>query len=260
MQSEAVINEDTTAGARKEPAHPPFDLLQENWSPAVRLLAGVTGGVLATAALRANGRLNSRKAALGLIGTALVVRSVTNIPLERLVGVGGGRRAVSVRTAITIAAPIDDVFNWLVAWERWPYWMSRVREVRSHEDSGAVGERTHWVVDGPAGTTVDWDAETTQFVPPTRIAWRTVEGSPVAHTGTLTLARTDAGATRLDVELTYLPIAGAAGQALASLLRRDPRRQLHDDLARLKTTIETGRPPRDAAIPSRLPGPDAVSP
>jgi uncharacterized membrane protein len=221
---------------------------------AARLLAGVAGGALATATLRADGRLNSRKAALGLIGTALVVRSVTNMPFERLVGVGVGGRAVTVRTAITIAAPIDDVFNWLAAWERWPHWMSHVRKVRSHEGSGAVGERTHWLVDGPGGTTVEWDAETMRFVPPTLIAWRTVEGSPVAHAGMLTLARTDAGATRLAVELTYIPAAGPAGQALAALLRRDPRCQLDDDLARLKTTIETGRPPRDAAIPSRLPG------
>jgi uncharacterized membrane protein len=67
------------------------------------------------------------------------------------------------------------------------------------------------------------------------------------------------GATRLDVELIYTPIAGAAGQALTSILRRDPKQQLDDDLARLKTTIETGHPPQDAAIPVTLPGPDAVS-
>jgi len=146
-----------------------------------------------------------------------------------------------------------------VAGEHWPNWMSHVREVRSHGASDAVGERTHWVVDGPAGTTVEWDAETTRFVPPRLIAWRTVEGSPVNHSGELRLARTAAGATRLDVELTYTPIAGAAGQAIASLLRRDPKHQLEDDLARLKTTIETGRPPRDAAIPVTLPGPAAVS-
>jgi uncharacterized membrane protein len=115
------------------------------------------------------------------------------------------------------------------------------------------------VVDGPVGTTIEWDAETTRFVPPTLIAWRTAEGSPVNHSGALRLTRTDADATRLDVELTYTPIAGAAGQAVASMLRRDPKRQLADDLARLKTTIETGRPPQDAAIPVALPGPGDVA-
>jgi uncharacterized membrane protein len=242
-----------------EPARSRFELLQENWSPAARLLAGVAGGALASASLRRDGRVGPRRALLGLIGTGLVVRSVTNMPFERLIGVGAGKRAVMVRKSITIAAPIFDVFNWLVAWERWPHWMSHVREVRSHGGTGVVGERTHWVVDGPAGTTVEWDAETTRFVPPALIAWRTIEGSSVTHAGTISLSLTDAGATRLDLELTYNPIAGAAGQTVASLLRRDPTSQLDDDLARLKTTIETGRPPRDAAIPVTLPRPETLT-
>jgi uncharacterized membrane protein len=243
-----------------QPATSRFGLLRENWSPATRLLTGVAGGALVTASLRGGERVGPRKAALGLIGTALVVRSVANMPFARMVGIGAGRRPVTVRKAITIAAPIQDVFNWLVAWERWPHWMSHVREVRSQGGPGAVGERTHWVVDGPAGTTVEWDAETTRFVPPALIAWRTVEGSPVAHEGTLTLTPTDAGATRLDVALSFTTVGGAVGQAIASLLRRDPKRQLDDNLARLKTTIETGHPPHDAAIPVTLPGPQAAAP
>jgi uncharacterized membrane protein len=243
-----------------QPARSRFELLQEHWSPAARLLAGATGGALAAATLRADARRDPRKALLGLVGAALVVRSVTNMPFDRLIGVGAGRRPITVWKSITIEAPIYDVFTWLVAWERWPHWMSHVREVTSRGGSGVVGERTHWVVDGPAGATVEWDAETTRFVPPALVAWRTLEGSPVAHAGTITLARTDTGATRLDVELTYNPIAGAAGQALAALLRRDPKRQLEGDLTRLKSTIETGRPPQDAAIPVTLPRREAVAP
>ncbi|HKH90537.1 MAG TPA: SRPBCC family protein [Gemmatimonadaceae bacterium] len=225
-----------------------FELMQENWTPAARLLAGVTGGAVAAMCLRSDQRRNALNAAMGLAGAALAVRSATNLPFDRLIGVGAGPRVVTVQKSINIAAPIDDVFTWLVAWERWPRWMSHVREVRSHGGSGTVGERTHWVVDGPAGTTVEWDAETTRFVPPSLVAWRTVEGSPVAHAGTIQLARTDADDTRLDVTISYNPIAGAAGHAIATLFRRDPKHQLEDDLARLKTTIETGRPPQDAAV------------
>jgi len=222
---------------------------REAWSLPTRLLAGVTGGALAAATLRTEGRFGPRKALLGFIGVALVVRSVTNTPFERLLGVTAGTGPVKVRKSITIAAPIHEVFNWLVAWERWPHWTSHVRAVRSYGGSGAVGERTHWKVDGPAGTTVEWDAETTRFVPPTLIAWRTIDSLPVSHAGTIELVRTDAKSTRVDVTMDYRPIAGPAGKAVASLLRRDPQRQLNDDLARLKSTIETGRPPRDAAIP-----------
>ena len=230
------------------PAGSRFELLQENWSPAARLLVGVTGGAVAAMCLRDEDARSPLRAAMGLAGAALAVRSATNLPFQRLVGVGATGRPVTMRKSVVIAAPIDEVFTWLVAWEHWPRWMSHVREVRSLGASGTVGERTHWVVDAPAGATVEWDAETTRFVPPSLVAWRTVEGSSVAHAGTIQLRRTDAATTRLDLTLRYVPVAGVAGHAIAALLRRDPRRRLEDDLVRLKTTIETGRPPRDAAL------------
>jgi uncharacterized membrane protein len=231
-----------------QPSESTFELLQENWSPAARLVVGVTGAALTRVALRADERTDPRSAVLGLVGAGLVVRSVTNMPFERLIGRGAGRNAIAVQKSITIDAPIDEVFAWLVAWERWPHWMSHVRQVRALAGSGAVGERTHWVVDGPAGARVEWDAETTRFVPPVLVAWRTVEGGPVAHAGTIRLVPTSLVGTRLDLRMTYNPIAGAAGHIVAMLLQRDPKRQLDDDLARLKTTIETGRPPHDAAV------------
>ena len=243
---------ETAAGVQalqgeQRPAGSRFELMQENWSPATRLVVGVTGGAVAAVCLRDEDARSPLRAAMGLAGAALAVRSATNLPFQRLVGAGTTGRPLTIRKSIEIAAPMHEVFTWLVAWEHWPHWMSHVREVRSRGGSGTVGERTHWVVDGPAGTTVEWEAETTRFVPPSLIAWRTVEGSSVAHAGTIQLRHTRAGTTRLEVTLRYVPVAGVAGQAIAALLRRDPMRQLEDDLARLKTTIETGRPPRDAA-------------
>src|SRR5829696_2833645 len=224
-----------------------FELMQENWTPAARLLAGVTGGAVAAMCLRSDQRRNPLNAAMGLAGAALAVRSATNLPFDRLIGVGAGPRAVTVRKSIDIAAPIDDVFTWLVAWERWPRWMSHVREVRSHGGSGTVGERTHWVVDGPAGTTVEWDAETTRFMPNETIAWQSLEGAAVQHAGTLQFVPTADGTTRVHIQMSYSLPAGAVGHAVAKLFGRDPRTQMDDDLARLKTTIEMRRAPRDAA-------------
>ena len=47
--------------------------------------------------------------------------------------------------------------------------------------------------------------------------------------------------------MSYSPPGGMLGHAVAASFGRDPKRQMDDDLARLKTTIETGRPPHDAA-------------
>jgi uncharacterized membrane protein len=224
-----------------------FELLQTNWTPAARLAATVAGGALATFALGRGERGNAMTRTLGLAGLALLVRGATNKPFDELLGVGAGRRAVTVQKAINIVAPVEEVFAWLTDWERWPEWMSHVQEVSSSGQRSAEGERTHWVVDGPAGTTVSWDAITTRFVPQELVAWKTVDGSPVAHAGVMRFSRNEDGSTRVDIQMSYNPILGAAGHAFAAALRRDPKQQLDDDLARVKTAIETGVPPHDAA-------------
>jgi uncharacterized membrane protein len=97
---------------------------------------------------------------------------------------------------------------------------------------------------------VRWDALTTDFVPNERIAWKSVEGAAIEHAGVVRFTPTADGATTIDIKMSYNPPAGAVGHAVATILGRDPKHQMDDDLARLKTTIETGIPPRDAAQPA----------
>ena len=229
------------------PAGSTFELRQENWSPAARLLTGIAGGTLMTLAMRDRNRPGPAEAALAIAGLGLLTRATSNMPFDRMVGIGAGRKAVTVQKSITIDAPPDRVFAWLVDWEHWPEWMSHVHEVRVN-GSLSESQRTHWIVDGPAGTLVSWDAVTTRVIPDELIAWKTVPGSPIKHAGRIRLVPTDQG-TRVDVHLGYNPVLGAVGHAVATFFARDPKRQLDDDLARLKTTIETGIPPRDAAEP-----------
>jgi uncharacterized membrane protein len=126
-------------------------------------------------------------------------------------------------------------------YQRFPEFMTHVREVR------AAGEgRSHWKVEGPLGTTVAWDAETTRREPPHRLSWKTVGASAVQHAGSVELEPADGG-TRVRVRMAYNPVAGAAGHAVASLLGSNPKKQLDDDLLRLKTLAETGARPHDAA-------------
>jgi uncharacterized membrane protein len=230
-------------GVRRAPRP---ELAQENWTPATRLVTSVGGTALALWGARHRGLAGS---ALSLAGAALAVRGLTNLSARRLTGITAGRRAVDVQKAITVQAPIERVFAFFTQWDNWPQWMSHVREVRS---AGAMrGQaRTHWVVDGPAGTTVQWDALTTALDPNERIAWKSVEGAAIEHAGVIRFTPTADGATTIDVKMSYNPPAGAVGHAVAAILGRDPKHQMDDDLARLKTTIETGVPPRDAARPA----------
>jgi uncharacterized membrane protein len=60
------------------------------------------------------------------------------------------------------------------------------------------------------------------------------------------------GGTRLDIQLCYVPVAGALGHAVAKVFGADPKSEMDADLMCMKTLIETGRRPHDAARP--LPG------
>lgn len=215
-------------GRRREPVP---ELRQEHWSPTARLMVGSVGGLLLSYA----GRL-PRPLVLPVraTGGVLMTRAITNLPMKRLTGVTAGRRAVDVEAAITVAAPPENVWALVSEYEWFPSFMPDVREVRRTN-----GERTtHWVLSGPTGTAIGFDAEETKREEGRESAWRTCDGQLIAHSGSLRLDPEREG-TRIQVRLTYNPIAGAAGHAVATLLGANPRRKLIQDLRRLKTAIET---------------------
>ncbi len=147
---------------------------------------------------------------------------------------GAGR--IEVRHSIDIDAPVERVFEFWSRFENLPQFMSHVREVRP-----LGGGRTHWVVSGPAGTPVEWEAVTTRFEANRMIAWRTVEGALVEHRGSVRFSR-HGNRTRLHVTMSYRPLGGALGHGVAALFGADPKSVLVDDLARFKALMETPRP------------------
>jgi uncharacterized membrane protein len=228
-------------GGRRPEMRP--ELLQENWTPSLRVAAILGGTLLASYGTR---QRSLAGCALAGAGVALAARGATNLPIGRLAGFAGGRRAIDVEKAIHIEAPPDFVYDMWSDCANFPHFMSHVKEVVD------LGEgRTHWVVKGPAGVELQWDAVVTRTVRPGLIAWRTEPGSAVQHAGTVRFDPEDGG-TRATVKMTY-NAAGGVGHALAKLLGGDPRQQMNDDLARMKMFVERGVPPRDAAQPTIQP-------
>jgi len=226
-------------GGAPRPPGQRLDILQEHWSPATRAVMGAAGSALLLNALSEDehpltGLLS------GIIGAALIVRSTTNVPLSRLAGMAG-RRGIDVHKTIHVNAPVEQVFETLARYESFPQFMTNVREVRLREDGVS-----HWVVAGPGGIPVEWDAVTTRMEPNRLLSWETVPGSTVEHAGTIRF-RPDDGGTRLDIEMSYRPPAGALGHVVARLFGADPKSEFDQDLLRFKTFLETGRPAHDAA-------------
>jgi uncharacterized membrane protein len=111
--------------------------------------------------------------------------------------------------------------------------MPRLREVREEEPG-----ISHWLLDGPAGVPVSWDAEVTALEPHRRIAWRSLPGSTVPNAGEVRFEDLGPDATRVHVSLAYRPPAGAIGHAVACLFGSDPQRQLEADLQGFKRLVE----------------------
>lgn len=218
-------------GGRKP--QPQFELLQENWSPATRLVTAGAGAALAAYGLWKGGIAG---ALAGVAGAGLLTRSATNRDLNDLLGAQPGHRGFCIHKTVHIAAPVDAVYDFWSNYENFPHFMTHLREVR--ETSPGC---SHWVARGPAGITAEWDAEITELVPKELLAWKSVAGSPMEMEGRIRFEPDGENGTRLSIQLSYQPPAGAAGHVLAILFGADPKQAMDDDLVRLKSLLEAGK-------------------
>jgi uncharacterized membrane protein len=219
-----------------------FELMQENWSPTARVLVG--SGALLTA-LYGLGRRGVGGTLLGLGSLAVLSRAVTNLDFRRLFGIGAGRHAVEFEKTVQINAPVERVFDVWSHYENFPQFMTHVREVKSvaHPDQ----RRWRWTVEGPARMPVTFETIDVEQQPNRLIRWRSVPGSLIASAGTARFRSNPDGTTTIHIHFGYNPVAGAAGHAVARVLGADPKSQMDDDLMRMKSFIETGVRPHDAA-------------
>lgn len=208
-------------------------IFQENWAPAIRLLMGVGGGLSMLYGRRMRGPIGS---VFSLLGLGVMLRALTNMRINRLTGMGAGRRAVEVQKMINVDAPVEEVFEFWSHAENYPRFMSKLREVKRVDD-----DRWHFVVEGPAGTTIGWDAIVTKFVPNECIAWKSAEGATVPNAGIVKFLPNEKGGTRIDIRMSYNPPAGALGHAVASFFGFDPKSGLDEELVRFKSLVEEGK-------------------
>ena len=213
-------------------------LLEEEWTPAARLLAGAAGGGLALYAATRRGPLG---AALGSLGLGLIMRGLTDAPLRRLAG-GHVEGVAEVRRAIHVDAPPARVFATWIDYDNFPRLFARVREVR---DAGEG--RSRWVVEGLAGAPAEWDAVLTRFETERELAWRTLGDPERAQHLRLTFMPDAEGGTRVELKLSCQPPAGGNGLEVATLLGVDPERQVESDLVRMKALVEADQPGPDVS-------------
>ena len=224
-----------------------FDLTQAHWPPAARIFGGLTAGVLLLRAVSHRGVLDRLAAAAG---ASLLLRSTTNIPLSRLSGVkalGKRLRVIDIRRTVIVQAPLEHTFSVLEAFENFPVFMRHIRAVLRPSDRESVAGpssdgASRWVVAGPAGVAIESDAVTTVNRRNKVLAWRSVPNAGIEHAGIIRIDTLPVDSTRIDLQMSYCPPAGALGHAMGRVFGRDAETVLDEDLKRLKCFIELTKP------------------
>ncbi|HXU67482.1 MAG TPA: SRPBCC family protein [Casimicrobiaceae bacterium] len=218
--------------------------------PAAAVWSRVAGDAVDIATLAAAGASPRMKkggvawATAGVLGvTALDVYCARELSRER-----AGENGIRMSRSVVVNRPPHELYAFWRTFENFPRFMYHVQSVRT-TGPGV----THWVVNGPAGTTVEWDARITCDTPNERISWQTLEGTDVESSGSVRFEpRPGNRGTIVRVDLEYRPPGGKAGKLAAMLFNESPEQQIYDDLHRFKQIVETGEIVRSDGSPEGI--------
>jgi uncharacterized membrane protein len=140
--------------------------------------------------------------------------------------------------SIEIARTPAEVFAYLDQLDRHPEWQSGLLSASVETDGPTrVGSRALEQRQVPGGPR-DFRYEVTEHEPPRRMSFRGLNG-PVRPAGTVTIEPLDGG-NRSRVTIEFDLVGVGIGKLLAPLARRDARKTIPLDQARLKERLEPG--------------------
>lgn len=140
---------------------------------------------------------------------------------------------------IEVDAPVAKVYDYWKNLENLPKFMSNVEDVTMTGPSDS-----HWKVKGPLGTSVEFDAKTTQNRQNEAIGWNT-EGGDVETSGQVRFQEVTPNRTRLEVQMNWAdPPGGKVGEAVTGLFA-GPKTMFEQDLRNFKDIIEGSATPEE---------------
>jgi uncharacterized membrane protein len=144
---------------------------------------------------------------------------------------------IKVKRSVTVNRPISEVYGFWRNFENLPRFMTHLKSVQVLDD----GRRSHWVVVGPAGKRVEWDAETVEDRPNELISWRSLPGGNVDTSGYVRFKPATGGrGTEILVEMRYDPPGGVIAATIAMLFGESGEQVVTRDLQAFKSVMEVG--------------------
>ena len=226
-----------------------------NISNTERWISTIAGGAIAVAGVRARSLGGLIAAAAG---GALVYRGVTgHCSTYAALGMNTAdadpaspeeyfERGIHVEESMTVNRTPWDLYQFWRNFENLQRFMKHVQSVKVLDE-----RRSHWVINAPAGQTVEWDAEIINDEPNALIAWRSLGNANVDNAGSVRFVPGPEGrGTEVRVVIDYIPPAGVVGKWVASLFGKNPASQIREDLRRFKRVMETGEVPTTEGQPT----------
>ncbi|WP_033414214.1 SRPBCC family protein [Actinomycetospora chiangmaiensis] len=140
---------------------------------------------------------------------------------------------------LEIQAPADRCYQW---WRPLTHLPQIMPDVKSVEPKDGSATETHWVVSGPLGKDVEWDARIIDEEVDRKIAWTSIEGSNnTVETGGAVRFDDHGASTGVEVSLHVDTPAGALGDVVAKLFA-DPQKKVEEALDAFKKLMEAQPP------------------
>lgn len=147
-------------------------------------------------------------------------------------------KGIKVVKSCTINRPRQELFQFWRHFENLPQFMEHLVSVEQTSE-----KESHWVAQ-IGKKKAEWDSVVINEHPNELVAWRTLEGSDIAHAGSVRFADAPGNrGTELTVAFEYDPPTGKAVAFLAKLFGKEPSQIVDKDLMRFKAMMETGEIP-----------------
>lgn len=159
---------------------------------------------------------------------------ISDAPRSTLRGKAG--KGAPIERTVTINRPARELYDFWRNFTHFPQFMDNIRSVDKIDE-----RRSRWIIEAPAGTSIEFTSRVTEDVPGKLIGWESEEGASVPNRGRVEFVDGAPGrGTMVRATISYDPPAGALGKAVAKIFQREPNVQARHDLRRFKQLMETG--------------------
>ena len=140
----------------------------------------------------------------------------------------------TITKSIIVKTSPENAYRVWSNFENFPKFMKYIKSVEKTGDSAS-----RWEMQGPAGSTVEWEAEITRMDENKRIGWNTKDrdGGDIKTSGQVTFNALPQNETEVTVKMHYITETGRVGEFIAKHFT-DPEEQLETDLRNFKAYVE----------------------